>query len=293
VTEENWPLIEATLMTSQAIEAYGGVRFSREALEMGAASLNAGNVPMQADHNQTKPVRVRNLRAWVDDGADGFYRLKLSYEIHPEDAHIVANRRGMSAAMRAPIDGREDLGEVQTAIDLSADHAWFDDDALLAAESLVIAGGLLRTDIRTERVYQFSFVPDPQIFVTVVLPFAGVIATGALGSALWDAVKLLFQRRRTPPNGDAHKPTRVNLRLEDGGRSLSGIVETQDETVANRAIDAFEGLAREFMATPSSPEAAADPSDRRLLVWDDTAAAWLPHSPAQTEQPLPPVELDE
>ena len=289
MTEENWPLIEATLMTSQAIAAYGGVRFSREALEIAAASLNGGGVPMQADHDQAKPVRVRNLRAWVDDGVDGFYRLKLSYEVHPRDAHNVESRRGMSAAMRAPIDGRGDLGDVQTAIDLSADHAWFDDEALLAAESLVVAAGLARTDIRVERVYQFSFVPDPQIFVTVVLPFAGVITTGALGSALWDAVKLLFRKRRTPPNGDARKPTRVNLRLEDGGRSFSGIVETQDEAVASRAIDAFDRLAREFMAAP----AAADPSDRRLLVWDHTAATWVPHWPAQAEQALPPVELDE
>lgn len=292
MTEETWPLIDATLMTSEEIEAYGGVRFTREALEMAADSLNAGNVPMQADHDQTKPVRVRNLRAWVDDGADGFDRLKLSYEVHPDDAHYVAHRRAMSAAMRAPLDGRDPLGGVQTAVDLSADHAWFDDDALLAAESLVVAGGLPRTSIRTERVYQFSFVPDPQIFVTVVLPFAGVVVTGALGSALWDGVKLLFRRRRTPPNGDAHKPTRVNLRVEDGERSLSGIVETQDETIANRAIDAFDELAREFLREPSSRQ-VAEPTDRRLLVWDDTASAWLPHDPAQVDQPLPPVEGDE
>lgn len=296
MTEEKWPPIEATLMTSQPIEAYGGVHFSPEALEMAAASLNAGNVPMQADHDQAKPVRVRNLRAWVDDGGvDGLYRLKISCEIHPEDAHYLASRRGISAAVGAPLDGREEFGEAHEAIGLSADHAWFDDDALLAAETLVLASGLQRTAVRIERLYQFSFIPDPQIFVTVVVPFVGVVATGALGSALWDAVKLLFRRRRTPPGGDAHKPTRVNIRLEDGERSLTGIIETADAAVANRALETFDVLAHEFMAGPPMPEAAAAPNDRRLLVWDETAASWLPHSPAQTKEspPLAPVELDE
>src|SRR3546814_5773107 len=74
---------------------------------MAAASVNTGSVPMQADHDALRPVRVRNLSAWVDDGTEGFFRLKLSYEIHPDDAHYVADRRGMSAAMRSPLDGRE------------------------------------------------------------------------------------------------------------------------------------------------------------------------------------------
>jgi hypothetical protein len=84
----------------------------------------------------------------------------------------------------------------------------------------------------------------------------------------------------------------VNLRLEDGERSLSGIVETQDEIIANRAIDAFNELAREFLTEPSSRQ-AAEPTDRRLLVWDDTASTWLPHDPSHVDQPRPPVEVDE
>src|SRR3546814_15596190 len=97
-------------MTSQAIEAYGGVQFSRESLEMAAASVNTGSVPMQADHDALRPVRVRNLSAWVDDGTEGFFRLKLSYEFHPDDAHYVADRRGLSAAMRSPLDGKRKSG---------------------------------------------------------------------------------------------------------------------------------------------------------------------------------------
>lgn len=288
VAQKNWLLIEATLMTSQAIEAYGGIQFSREALEMGADSVDAGDVPVQVDHDQAQPVRVRNLRAWVDDGTDGFYRLKLAYEIHPEDAHYVAQRLGMSAETRAPIDGRDYLDDLKSGVELSADHAWFEDDALLESESSIVACGLSANFIRTDRVYQFSFAPDPHIFITVVLPLAGSVAAGALGSALWDAVKALFRRRRTPPNGDPHTPTRMNLRLEDGERSLTGIVETEDEAVANRAIDTFDGLVREFMATASSPEEATNSSDRSLPVWNDAAAAWLPHSPARVEQQSPP-----
>jgi hypothetical protein len=290
VTEENWPLIEATLMTSQPVDAYGGLQFGKDALELAAASLNFGNVPMQADHDQTKPVRVRNLRAWVDDEAEGFYRLKLSYEIHPDDAHYVATRSGMSAAMRAPLDGREHDFNRDAAVELSADHAWFDDDSLVAAESLLVDGGVAPHEIRTERVYQFSFVPDPQIFVTVALPLAGAIATGSFGSALWDAVKYLYRRRRTPSGGDSHKPTKINIRLESGERSVTGIVETHDEAVVTRALDVFDGLARDFIEAVDAVDDVPDLSDQRLLLWDQGAAAWVPQSRHEVKPPSPPKQ---
>ncbi len=276
-------------MTSQPVDAYGGLQFGRDALELAAASLNTGSVPMQADHDQTKPVRVRNLRAWVDDGAEGFYRLKLSYEIHPDDAHYVTTRSGMSAAVRAPLDGREDDRIERAAVELSADHAWFDDDSLLAAEALLVDGGVSQHEIRTQRTYQFGFVPDPQIFVTVALPLAGAIATGTLGSALWDAVKVLFRRRRTPSGGDTHKPTRVNIKLEAGGRSLTGIVDTHEEAVVAQALDVFDGLAREFMEAAHPAGSSPDPSDQRLLLWDARVGTWVPHSPQEANPTLPPV----
>src|SRR3546814_1757814 len=79
---------------------------------------------------------------WVDDGTEGFFRLKLSYEIHPDDAHYVADRRGMSAAMRSPLDGREAQSRSAVAVELSADNAWFDDDAMLETETLIVAAGV-------------------------------------------------------------------------------------------------------------------------------------------------------
>src|SRR3546814_7695978 len=75
---------------------------------------------------------------------------------------------------------------------------------MLETETLIVAAGVPLASIRTERFYQFSFVPDPQIFLTIVLPLAGTIATGAVGSALWDAVKSLFRTRRTPPRSEEH-----------------------------------------------------------------------------------------
>lgn len=276
-------------MTTQPIDAYNGVEFSRETLETAAASLNSGEVPMNAEHDGRKPVRIRNLRAWVDDGAEGFYQLKMSYEIHPQDAHLVDDMRGMSAALSSPIPGRGYEDAAEKAIELGADHAWFGDDALLEAESLLVAGGVEALSIRTVRVYQFQLVPDPQIFVTVLLPLAEVVATGMLSSALWDAIKHLFRRRKTPPNGDGSAPTRLNLRLEDGQRSFIGIVETQDADVADRAIDTFGRLARDFIEPHSSPESANPLGNNRLLVWDASVSAWLPHSPAQTDKPVPPV----
>src|SRR3546814_16840062 len=107
----------------------------------------------------------------------------------------------MSAAMRSPLDGREAQSRSAVAVELSADNAWFDDDAMLETETLILAAGVPLASIRTARFYQFSFVPDPHIFLTIVLPLAGTFATGAVLTPLCAAVNSLFRPRSTPPHG--------------------------------------------------------------------------------------------
>ncbi|WP_261818506.1 hypothetical protein [Nocardioides sp. OK12] len=268
MTEAAWLSLEATLMTTHAIEAYGGVQLGRQALETAAASLSGGQIPMQVEHDQTRPLRVRDLVAWVEDGDDGFSRLKVRYDVHPDDVHIVSERRAMSVAIRSPLDGREGQDVSSSPFELSADNAWFDDDALIEAEAALVAAGA--TDIRTERVYQFSVIPDPQIFIAVG-SVVGTIGLGALGSALWDAVKTLLRRRKTPVGGQPDKPTRVNIELRDGSRSLTAVIETSDEAVAQEAVNAVAELASGVW---DGKPTLSGVSGKRLLLWDAKTSTW-------------------
>lgn len=256
-------------MTSEPIEAYGGIRIPTEMLETLAQQVNTGEIPWHLDHNLSKPVRIRAFKAFVEGRDDGIHALKFHAEIHEGDVHWIETRPGMSATIRTPLPGHVQHND-DAAISISADHAWFADDALVEAEDQLVVQGVGRELIQVERTYQFGFVPDPQIFVDVVYPF--LLSIGS--SAVWDGIKKIWSRRRTPAGGDSAKPSVVNVSVTDGTRSLRAVVTTSDEAVAKRAIDSLDSAVAAFFegSTPSDPEAKSRP----VTVWDDENHTWTP-----------------
>ncbi|MEV8183403.1 hypothetical protein [Specibacter sp. NPDC078692] len=258
-------------MTSEPIEAYGGISIPVEMLRDVAQQIEANGVPFHLDHNMSTPLRVRGFEAFVESRPDGFDELRFHAEIHEGDFHWLESRQGVSATIMAPL--ARDQNRVRNhgaAIRISADNAWFADDALIEAEEQLIARGVAREIIQVERAYQFSFVPDPQIFVDVVYPI--LLSIGA--SAIWDGAKKIFDQRRTPSSGDATAPTVVNVSIADGDRSLRAVVTTSDEAVAQRAIESLDqAVTAFFQSTPISP-----PEDNRksITVWDDESGNWAP-----------------
>lgn len=258
-------------MTSDPIEAYGGVSIPPEMLKEIARQIEAREIPFHLDHNLSKPLRVRGLEAFVESRQDGIDELRFQAEIHEDDFHWLESRPGLSATIMAPLarDQNEER-KCDAAIRLSADHAWFSDDALIGVEERLVRIGVARELIQIQRAYQFSVVPDPQIFID--LTYQLLLSIGSNG--IWDGIKNLFGQRRTPKGGEPLAPTVVNVSIDNGERSIKAVVTTNDVAVAQRAVESLAQAVTAFLqSTPITP-----PEEKRkdITVWDDESGNWGP-----------------
>ncbi|MDY0909518.1 hypothetical protein [Microbacterium sp. CFBP9034] len=277
MSEERWETVNGIMMTTERIGAYGGTGFDREMLESAAASIKANGLPMHVEHDLGRPIRVRNFDAFVENRADGIDLLRFSVEIHPDDAHWANDLGSVSFTMTTPIDRPSGYVEPDAPeIAISADHAWFDDDAILAAETAMRSAGVAPELISAERALQFSFLPDPQIFLSVAMD----LLTGLGSSAIWEGVLILFRSRRTPPGGDAEKSTTINLTLLNDESSMTAVIETNSEAVALRALDSVDEMVRAIRGQKVNSDAEAHldalPSEPSTVIWDDQARKWTP-----------------
>ena len=277
MTEPLWKPVTGIMMTSERISAYGGISFPRSVLESAAVSIRSGAVPLHVDHDLTRPVRTRNADAFVHTRSDGIHELRTSFEIDTEDLHLVGLRSGLSVMLTTPVERPvEYLEPTDPTFRISADHAWFSDEALLEAEVGLIAQGIRADSIDVQRAYQFNAVPDPQIYVEVAVN----LLTGVAGSAIWAGLARLFRGRRTPVDGNASLPTTINLTLVNGGRSVKATVQTNDEDVAIRALESLDLLGEQIRA--DSAENASDssrPSPSPVgpaNIWNDQSRQWTP-----------------
>jgi hypothetical protein len=258
-------------MTSEAIEAYGGIAFPPALLRSLAGTLDGSNIPFHVDHDLTRPVRVRNIEIFVKDRTDGISELRFRAEMHEDDTQFIESRPAMSATITSPLARDEDSPRRDDVpLQVSADHAWFADEVLIGAEERLMARGVRAETLSVERAYQFAFIPDPQIFVVVVLPF--LLSLGA--SALWDGIKHVFASRRTPPGAAADTPTTVNIEITDGDRTLRAVVSTRNEAVAARAFEALEEVAVAFQEQRPHESVADSGPSTSTSVWDVDDGRW-------------------
>lgn len=269
MTDSAWVPVSGILMTSERIEAYGGIRIPTEILKDLAQQVNAGKIPWHLDHNLSKPLRIRRFGAFVESRGDGIDVLKFRAEIHKGDLHWMETRPGMSATIRTPLSGSAP-DHVGAAVSVSADHAWFADDALVEVAEQLVAQGVDHELIRVERTYQFGFVPDPQIFIDVVYP----VLLGIGSSAIWDGIKKLWSRRRVPKGADSATSNVVNVSITDGDRSLRAVVTTNDEAVAQRAMESLDSAVDAFFN--SSPKSLPEARSQAVTEWDDESRNWTP-----------------
>lgn len=269
--------MHGVLITNDAVPAYGGLRFSPEVLEDVAAAIRSGSVPLHADHNLAKPIRSRNLDAFVHKRSDGVLEVRFTVDVHPDDVDTFGDRTGMSATITVPLHREASYREpIDPALELSADAAWFTESDLLAAERTMIQLGVPANTIRTEHALQFSLVPDPQIFLTIGLG----LLTSLSGSAIWAGIVGLFRRRSTPSEGDSAASTRINVTVVNGERSVTAVVETSDEAVAKRAFDALELLGNETLdATTDHGPVRGETGTQvpsQVATWNDATRTWAP-----------------
>lgn len=258
-------------MTGDSIEAYGGVKIPVESLQSLADQVNSTGIPWHVDHNMAQPLRVRSFEAFVESRPDGIYELRFEAELHQDDVPWIETHAKMSATVMAPLARDRKAKQHDGAhLRISADHAWFTDDSLIEAENQLTSNGIDKEDIQVERAYQFGFYPDPQIFIEVFYPFFQSMAP----NVLWDAIKALFLRRRDSIDSDVDTPSVINISVVDGERSVTGIVSTTDQAVAQQAIDSINKATEAFFQ--SGPTSTSPDKNSETIVWDVEKKRWIP-----------------
>lgn len=266
----SWTSVHGIMMTSEAIDAYGGFQVPREILMGIAVSINAGGLPFHVNHRLDHPLRVRDLHAWVQTRPDGINELRFSATVHPDDARWVEEYGHVSVTMTTPIARDAVLAdEGEAEVTVAADHSWFSDDALITAEADLLLAGVTSGGIRVQRAFQFGLIPDPQIFIDVT--WTALQSIGA--NAIWDGVKRLFRLRRKRPEADTI-PTVINVTVRNGDRSVTSVVRTFDEAVAARAFDSLDRAVDAVLHQPVQPD--SQELQAPTITWDDPNRGWTP-----------------
>lgn len=273
--DSEWRVVRGVMMTDERISAYGGFAAPVEVLENAAAQINRQGLPMHVEHDLARPLRVRKVRAHVHN-EDGVNQLRCEMEVHPDDAHWLDSLPGMSVTIMRPISRDAAFeGGVPGGVSISADHAWFDDDSLVAAESALIVDERCDETISIKRAYQFGIVPDPQIYVDVA--YTVLLSIGA--SAIWDGVKVLWRRRRTPEGASADVPTTVNWTISGREHSVTGVIKTNDEAIAAQAIGSLKDATAAIFGVDGKRTDAVDKgSSKTVIEWDTDSETWTPPS---------------
>ncbi|MFJ2551551.1 hypothetical protein [Microbacterium sp. NPDC087591] len=273
MSDSEWLAKRGIMMTDERISAYGGFSVPVEFLEEAAAQINRQGLPMHLGHDLARPLRVRNVRAYVH-ADEGVNQLWCNLEVHQDDVRWFETLPGMSVTMTLPIERDSRVGRgTRGGVTISADHAWFDDDSLVAAESALTVDERCDETISINRAYQFGLVPDPQIYVDVA--YAVLLSIGA--NVIWDGVKVLWRRRRTPEGSSAEVPTTVNWTISTREHSVTAVIKTSDEATASKAIESLEhATAAVFGADERQAEGVHEGSSKTVIAWDADSSTWTP-----------------
>ncbi len=256
-----WHAFEGLVASTHAMPAYGGVALARSVVENLAVALNEGAIPMHGHHDKLLALQTRNVRAQTVVLPDGELGVLVSGEALGVDWARLGEVRAFSVA--GGTDLAADLWQQPSdaLVLVAADAAWFEAaDVDLAADALSELG-----PVRAQEYFQFSAIPDAKILVEAAWPAVIMLGPGLACNILWDGIKVLWRRRRTPTGGHSQAPTTVEMRFRDGERQLDAVVRTQSEEVARRAVDALpKALADHFGTVPASPGG--------VLTWSEPEA---------------------
>lgn len=229
--DESWIPFSGLVATTHRIDAYDGVRLSPDALLQLVSQMNSGNVPMIGHHDQTRPLRTRNVHATVITLDDGELAATVDGEIIEDDWGALGDVGGFSFATSYPLDPAVWTNPPNPQVRLAADAAWFD------AQDIAVACGTIATSVPTrgDEYLQFSAIPLAKIIIEV----GAALTIGLAGNEISRGIHYLIGRRKTPTGADPATPTIVELHVGDGPPRSKFVVTTSDPEVATAAIRAI------------------------------------------------------
>ncbi len=254
--EEGWVEFDAIIATSHRVEKYGGVQLADPALLQIVDALNSGQLPMIGNHDWTKPIRTRDIEAFLVTLADGERAVRLSGLAVQEDWDAVGTIGGVSFSASEPIGRAEGLHPDAEPLKVLADAAWFDDQSIgdacsIMSELAPVEGG---------RLLQFSAVDDARVVLEMGYGVVLTCGPGLATSAVWDGIKYLLSRRKRTNDGVV-SPTRIELVTDLDAGTVVGIIDTADADVAARALATYSA------AVTAAAEARAQ--GKHVVVWED------------------------
>jgi len=188
--------VRARLVTTHAVEAYGGVQLAESVVAEVADAVGRGIIPMLVDHDRSKPLQISNLRSGTERLPDGHLAAWAEFDVDAVawETIKVGWREadapgGISISLTTPLSG----GDLETGClaVVAADAQHFTDSQIRdAVEELrrleCTAGG--------ERLYQFSIEPAPAVLFDLVLPAVMSIGPNLAAAVIYDAARHFFTR---------------------------------------------------------------------------------------------------
>jgi len=247
--------VDAIIATDGPINAYGGIRLTRAALEQVAEALKSGSVRPGWHHDPRIPANYTVIDCGLRETTEGEAQVWATLRVEKSewDEYQSGLPEGTPGGMS--ITFTEPITHIDTA---SADNAasfqvaadalhWTDEEIIAAGETIAAVAS-----VDVKRRYELAIEPNAvvylgMVFTEIVLP----TLTGVLGAALYDAMKRFLR-----PSGDK---TIFHFEVELPDRKVMGYVETRDPEVLKRAMESFDRL-------------AAQPAE--LSVWDEDAEQW-------------------
>lgn len=230
-------LVRARLATTHPVAVYGGLRLSRSVIEDFAAAVKAGDLPMHLDHDIRRPLAVEIVDTGVEHLPDGEFAAWAEYLISEEawadwqsELAAAGASGGMSFTCSVPIGTRVQPAGAQAQ--LAGDAAHYSDDELTAAAATL--EGALSTPAEAEQLLQFNAVSVAMVVIEFTTDLLASVGPSVLGSALWDACKLLWR-----PGVAANERSRFTVTAREssrGRRRLKLVIDVPDENALRVAL---------------------------------------------------------
>jgi hypothetical protein len=234
-----------------------------------ADALNAGEIPMLAQHDPRRRLRTRQLSAAVVVLPDGEQAVRLICLVHPDDVGLMEGMRGMSFATSELIGSVEGPNPGWGTLELRADAAVFSDEVIARACEQMCTHG----HTQGFRLLQFAGPDEARIILDVAYNIVVTLGPGLATSAIYDGLRYLFRNR-----AKSAREASVQLELATSvrGGDVKAVIQTSDPEVAKAALAAFSDAVQAVASMP--------PAERPVLDWDAPKRTWRPELERGPEQ---------
>lgn len=187
---------------------------------------------MHFNHDERQRVSINNVDSGVEVLEDGHLAAWASFDVDADawaawqaKLEAAGATGGMSFTMLVPI-GNEDES---TDVFLAGDAAHFDDSTPSEAAACLQRFG----DVQPQRLYQFAFEPQNVVIIGLLINTVVALGPNLAAAALWDATKLLWNRRA----GSRRTRFTIDARAKGSSRQVKLLIAAQDEASLRTALD--------------------------------------------------------